>query len=196
MKARQRRSKTPVETNFHGSSFRLRHSREDVHYPQQIVRFGLVKFGERHDTRTTGSITAADRRPTNQVWQSERGSHPRSILEDVGRVGEDVTRMLQGSYEETAPVELKLNSIDVTSYTTPLRLPRLYSCTLPTCRSILRQFQPKDHTHVTSRYDTQLAVMSGRHVACLGLNRIRPNPTRLSNPTVGCLFRSRGILFW
>jgi len=67
--------------------------------PQQVVRVGLVGFGERHHTRTNGQHY------TNQVsaWQAERGSrrtrptratsskHPR---EDVGRVGKDVTRML------------------------------------------------------------------------------------------------------
>ena len=37
-------------------------------YPQQVMRVGLVEFGERHDTRTNGQhYTAADRRPTNQV---------------------------------------------------------------------------------------------------------------------------------
>ena len=51
--------------------------------PQQVVRVGLVEFGERHDIRTNGQhYTAADRRPTNQV--SARGklngkvSHPTS----------------------------------------------------------------------------------------------------------------------
>jgi len=35
---------------------------------QQVVRVGLVKFGERHDTRTNGqNYAAADRRPTSQL---------------------------------------------------------------------------------------------------------------------------------
>ena len=63
--------------------------------PQQVVRVGIVDFGERHD-----------RRPTNQVspWQAERGSGPtratfsRGSLwnprEEIGHVGEDATRKL------------------------------------------------------------------------------------------------------
>jgi len=77
--------------------------------PQQVVRVGLVEFGERHDARTNGQYyTAADRRPTNQVsaWQAERGSRPtrptssehtREDVARVGRVDEDVTRMLRGN---------------------------------------------------------------------------------------------------
>jgi len=80
--------------------------------PQQVVRVGLVEFGERHDTRTNGQhYTAADRQPTNQVsaWQAERRSrptrptratspwHPRKDVARVGRVREDATRMLQGN---------------------------------------------------------------------------------------------------
>jgi len=56
--------------------------------------------------------TAADCRPTNQVRvrQAEQGSRPTrqtratssyNPREDVGRVNEDVTRMLRRSYEET-----------------------------------------------------------------------------------------------
>jgi len=78
---------------------------------QQIVRVGLVEFVERHDTRTNGQhYTAADRRPTKQssAWQAERGSrstrptratsswHPRKDVAGVGRVDEDVTRVLRG----------------------------------------------------------------------------------------------------
>jgi len=47
--------------------------------PQQLVRVGIVEFGERHDTRTDGQHrTTADRRPTNRVsaWQAERESRP------------------------------------------------------------------------------------------------------------------------
>ena len=49
-----------------GSSFLVASSRR---CPQQVVRVGLVEFGEQHDTRTNGQHynTAADRRPTNQV---------------------------------------------------------------------------------------------------------------------------------
>ena len=36
--------------------------------PQQVVRVGLVEFGERHDKRAVGLLSAAaDLRPTNQV---------------------------------------------------------------------------------------------------------------------------------
>jgi len=69
---------------------------------QQVVRVGLVEFGERHDKQTNGRhYTAADRRPTNQVsaWAhgklygevARRARHPR---EYVGRVREDATRKL------------------------------------------------------------------------------------------------------
>ena len=47
--------------------------------PQQVVRVGIVKFREQHDTWTNCSINiAADRRPTNLVsaWHAERGSRP------------------------------------------------------------------------------------------------------------------------
>jgi len=78
--------------------------------PQQVLRVVLVKFGERHDRRTNGQHhTVADRRPTNQLsaWQAERGSrptratsslHPREDVARVGRVNEDVMRMLRGNY--------------------------------------------------------------------------------------------------
>ena len=68
------------------------------------MRVGLVEVGERHDTWTNGPhYTAADRRPTNQVsaWQAVRGNRPtrrnarEDPREDVGRVGEDITRMLR-----------------------------------------------------------------------------------------------------
>ena len=47
--------------------------------PQQVVRVGLVDFGERHrhtDERAALAYTAVDRWPTNQVsaWQAGRGS--------------------------------------------------------------------------------------------------------------------------
>ena len=68
--------------------------------PQQVVRVGLAEFGERRGTWTKGrQYTAADRRPTNQVsvWQTERVSRPtrRHPCRRVGRVDEDVTRMLR-----------------------------------------------------------------------------------------------------
>ena len=42
------------------------------------MRVVLVKFGERHDTRTNGRHYTADRRLTSQVsaWQAKRGSRP------------------------------------------------------------------------------------------------------------------------
>jgi len=94
---------------------------------QQVVRVRLVKFGERHDTRTNGKhyTPQQTRRPTNQVsaWQTERESrtsrwtrrHPlEDPREDVGRVGcvsQDVTRMLRGCYQETDFVEFKLLTV-------------------------------------------------------------------------------------
>ena len=77
--------------------------------PQEVGRVGLVKFGERHDTRTNGQhYTAADRRSTNQISarQAERVSRPtratsslrpREYIARVGHVREDVTRMLRGN---------------------------------------------------------------------------------------------------
>jgi len=62
----------------------------------------------RHTDKRAALYTAADRRPTNQVsaWQAKRGSrptratfsqHPREDVARVGRVREDVTRMLRGN---------------------------------------------------------------------------------------------------
>jgi len=53
--------------------------------PQQVVRFRLVEFRKRHDTRTNGQhYTPVNRRPISQVsaWQAERESLPtRPIVE-------------------------------------------------------------------------------------------------------------------
>jgi len=79
--------------------------------PQQVVRVGLVKFGERHDTLTNGQhYTAADRWPTNQVsaWQDERGSHPTHRTRATSSLSGVSARMLRGCYEITAPVEFRL----------------------------------------------------------------------------------------
>ena len=81
-------------------------------FPQQVVRVGLVDFGERHDTRTNGQhYTAADRRPTNQVsvWQAERRSRPtRTIC--CGHPREDETsRVLARMSRDATRVEFKLN---------------------------------------------------------------------------------------
>jgi len=54
--------------------------------PQQVVRVGLVEFGERHDTRTNEPhYTAADRWPTNQVssWQTGCGGRPTPDTRDI-----------------------------------------------------------------------------------------------------------------
>jgi len=70
-----------VLLKFHGNSFpRNILVTSSRRCPQQVVRVGLVDFGERHDTRTNGQhYTAADRRPTNQVstWQTGRKSRPK-----------------------------------------------------------------------------------------------------------------------
>jgi len=89
--------------------------------PQQVMRVGLVEFGERHDTRgQTGSTIhrRQARRPTNQVsaWQADRGSRPTRptssyrILARMLRVSGASTRMSRRCYEETAPVEFRLYS--------------------------------------------------------------------------------------
>ena len=48
--------------------------------PQQVVRVGLVEFGERHDTRTNGQRFApqqtAGRPIRSAAWQAERSSLP------------------------------------------------------------------------------------------------------------------------
>ena len=65
--------------------------------PQQAVRVAPVEFGERHDARTNGQHYTPQQTAGRPIrsWQAEQGSrHPR---EDVGRVGEDVTRMLRGN---------------------------------------------------------------------------------------------------
>jgi len=78
---------------------------------QQVVRVVLVDFGERHDTRTSGQQTAADRWLTNQVsaygkLNREVARHARHPCEDVGRVGRDGEDS-RGCYEGTASVEFK-----------------------------------------------------------------------------------------
>ena len=67
-----------------------------------------ISITTRHTDKRAALYTAADRRPTNQVsaWQAERGSRPtrptssehtREDVARVGRVDEDVTRMLRGN---------------------------------------------------------------------------------------------------
>jgi len=70
--------------------------------PQQVVRVGLVEFGERHDTRTNGQhYTAADRLLTKCVANGKMNGevarhpqHPRSILAGMSGVS---ARMLRGN---------------------------------------------------------------------------------------------------
>ena len=72
---------------------------------------GLREFRERHDRRTNGQHHIPQQtagRPVSEVrdeLNKEVARHARYPREEVGRIGEDVTRML---YEETASVEFKL----------------------------------------------------------------------------------------
>ena len=66
--------------------------------PQQVVRVGLMEFGERHDTRTNEMVSA---------WQAERRSrrHSRQVILVASSRGCACPR---GFYEETASVEFQL----------------------------------------------------------------------------------------
>jgi len=91
------RGRDCIKRKCHGSSFL---ELEASSCPQQVVRVGLVDFGERHDTRQ--HYTAADRRPTNQVkaWQAEYIRHPRSILSRMSGVS---AKMLRGNCSRGIP---------------------------------------------------------------------------------------------
>ena len=88
--------------------------------PQQVVRVGLVEFGERHDTRINGQHytpqQTADRpmrlargKLNGEVARHNRHvRHPRSILARKSRVSGVSTSMSRRCYEETASVEVRL----------------------------------------------------------------------------------------
>ena len=69
------------------------------------MRVGLVEFAERNDIRTNRKhYTAADRLPTN------RGNLNGEVANILVTSYDDATRMLRGSYKETAPDEFKHNN--------------------------------------------------------------------------------------
>jgi len=86
--------------------------------PQQVVRVGLVEFGERHDIRTNGKhhTVHRSRPPVDQSGKARgklngevtRTLDTRDILV-ASCVSGVSTRMSRGCYEETAPVGFQLN---------------------------------------------------------------------------------------
>ena len=84
--------------------------------PQQVVRVGLVKFGERHDTWTIGQHYTPQQtagRPIRKARGKLNGKgaqharHPRSVLARMSRLSGVSARMPRGCYEETAAVEFR-----------------------------------------------------------------------------------------
>ena len=81
--------------------------------PQEVVRVGLVEFGERHDTQTNGQHYTPQQ-TGKHAWHKLNGEfaryarHLRSILARMSRVSGVTIRTSRGRYEETAFVEFQL----------------------------------------------------------------------------------------
>ena len=88
--------------------------------PQQVVRAGLVEFGDRHDTRTNGQHYTLEADQSGiSAWQAERESRRPTratssrVCRRVGRAGEDVTRMLRGNCSRGIPALQNVTPADV-----------------------------------------------------------------------------------
>jgi len=79
----------------------------EVTCPRQVVRVGLMGFGERHDTRTNGQHYTLQQTTGDQsggklnVEIARHVRHPRSILDHMSCMS---TRMPRGCYDEAAPM--------------------------------------------------------------------------------------------